>query len=311
MSLNLMRGVLAIPLLLLLAACGDGDATPTDAGSDAADAGRDTGIFVPRRDSSVPVGDPIPDCDTTDPLACGAGQKCDWVLRFVTAESASVYTGCVEERAERERGVPCVQFGRAVEADGLEFGALIDPCAEGLFCAPDPTVRGLMTCQPLCESTRDCGADSYCAGTPISDSIAVPVCQPSDDCDAIAQSGCGGTDACYLRPNGPYDGALSVCLPHSPITAGGGAPGDPCVSGGAQYISACQPGAVCWGNPRITPDLWTGSDIRCRSYCDPLTDLGDDDAGTGACGTGQCVWLGDPDLALNNSALTRPPGVCD
>ncbi len=308
---TMLRRFATLFVITALAACGDDDGPAADAGHDAArdDAG-DSGGFIPRRDSSVVAGDPIPDCDRIDPLACGAGQKCAWVLRFVSETSAAVYTGCVDERAERERGVPCEQWGRAYEAAGLSDETYVDPCAEGLFCAPDPNLRNVYTCQPLCEIASDCTSTEICAGTPISSTIAIPICRPSDDCDAQDQLGCGTGESCYLRPNGAYDGALALCLPHSPLTPGAGAPGDPCFEAGVQYISACQAGSVCWGDPRLTPAQWEDADIRCRSYCDP-TLSSDGDAGEDACGAGQCVWLGDPALALNVSGLTVAPGVCD
>lgn len=298
-------------LLFSIAACGDDDAMPVDAGSDAANDAGDGGGFIPRRDSAVIEGDPIPSCDRQDPLACGAGQKCGWVLRFVTDDSAEIYTGCVEKQDERQPGVPCELWGREYEVDGLTNDVFVDPCVEGSFCAPDPRLRDVYSCQPLCDSARDCDGSSLCAPTPVGGGAGVDVCQASDDCDGLAQEGCGTGDSCYLRPNGSSDGALAVCLPHTPQQSVTGAPGDPCFYDGAQYLSACQPGAVCWGSPRVAPEQWEASEIFCRSFCDPLLGSGDADAGGGACGTGDCVWLGDPALGLNVSGLSSVPGVCD
>lgn len=299
-------------LVLSLAACGDDDAATTDAGGDAAvdDAG-DSGGFIPRRDSSVIEGDPVPTCDRLDPLACGAGQKCAWVLRFVDAQSAEIYTGCVDEQDEREPGVPCEQWGRFYEAEGLTQDVLVDPCVEGSFCGADPKLRDVYTCQPLCATGRDCDGSSYCGATSVGGGASVRICQPSDDCDGVAQTGCRTGEACYLRPNGLSDGALAVCLTHTPQSPVIGAPGDQCLYDGAQYLSACMPGSVCWGSPRLTPDRWSDTEIYCRSYCDPMEVPTDADAGNGTCGTGTCVWMGDPALGLNVSALTSVPGICD
>ena len=301
----------ALAACLVLIACGDDGATAPDAGHDAAtqDAG-DGGGFIPRRDSSIPSGDPVPDCDLLDPLACGAGQKCAYVLRAMSSGSAVVYTGCVDEHAERERGVPCEQWGRAYQAPGLTDETYVDPCAEGLLCALDPELRDVYTCQPLCSTEAGCGDTEVCVGAPIGGSLTVPICQPSDDCNALAQTGCGTGESCYLRPNAAYDGPVALCLTHTPLTPGAGAPGDPCVSQGAQYISACQPGSVCWGDPRLTPAQWDTTDIRCRSYCDPAR-ANAIDAGESECGTGECVGLADPSLNLNTSGVTVAPGVCD
>lgn len=302
-----------IAALLVVAACGDDDAMPTDAGGNDAgtrDAG-DSGGFIPRRDSSVMQGDPVPDCDRLDPLACGAGQKCGWVLRYVDATSAQIYTGCVDERDEREPGVPCEQWSREYNVDGLTQDVFVDPCVEGSFCGVDPELRDVFTCQPLCATGRDCEGGSYCAGTPVGGGASVRICQPSDDCDGVAQTGCGRGEACYLRPNGNSDGALAVCLPHTPQPPVTGAPGDQCLYNGAQYLSACVPGAVCWGSPGVAADQWTDSEIYCRSYCDPMAAATDVDAGGGTCGGGTCVWLGDPSFGLDVSAVTSVLGVCD
>lgn len=303
----------AITLMLLsLTACGDDDGQPKDAGNDGAlpDAG-DGGGLIPRRDSSVVEGDPIPDCDVLDPLACGAGQKCDWVLRFATTTQAEIYTGCIDKQDERELGVPCEQWGRRYDALGLTQDAFVDPCVEGAFCAPDPELRAVSTCQPLCESGVTCAGASFCRGTPVGGGAAVSVCGPSDDCDGLAQAGCDEGDSCYLRSNGARDGALAVCLPYAQQAGVVGAHGDACLYDGAQYLNACQPGAVCWGSPRKQPSEWATSEVYCRSYCDPALSGDDSDGGTSPCGGGQCVSLSDASLDIDVSAITSVPGVCD
>jgi hypothetical protein len=232
-------------------------------------------------------------------------------LRFVTETQAQIYTGCVDERDERQPGVPCEQWGRTYEADGLTQTVLVDPCVEGSFCGVDPELRNVFTCQPLCATGNDCDAGSFCGGTPVGGGATVPICHASDDCDGVAQTGCGTGDACYLRPNGPRDGALAVCLPYTPQSPVIGAPGDQCLYDGAQYLSACQPGSVCWGSPRVTPALWSDTEIYCRRYCDPTQIPNDVDGGSGPCGSAQCVSMGDPTLGLDVSALSSVPGLCD
>jgi len=311
-SNTMSRSFVICSLLLAVAACGDDDAVPVDAGSDASlsDAG-DGGGFIPRRDSSVVETDPIPACDRLDPLGCGAGQKCGWVLRFLDEQSAEIYTGCVDELDERDLGVPCVQWGRTFEAAELTQDVFVDPCAEGSFCGVDSELRNVYTCQPLCDSGRDCDDASFCTGTPVGGGASVGICQPSDDCDGVAQTGCGNGETCYLRPTGQSDGPLAVCLPYTPRPPVTGEPGDRCLYEDGQYLSACAPGAVCWGSPRVAPAQWTGTDIYCRSYCDPTLGPADDDAGSAQCGGGTCVSLSDPTLGLNVSAITSVPGVCD
>lgn len=295
-------------VLLALVGCGDDDGGNTpDSGHDAATNDAGDGGFVPRRDSAVPVDDPIPACDGIDPLACGAGQKCAWVLRFTSATEAGVYLGCVDEQNEREPGVPCEQWGRTIEHPALTQDAYADPCVEGTFCAPDPTIRDVYTCQPLCQATSGCGQGMFCGATPISAELAVRICVPSDNCDALAQSGCDAPDSCYFRGNGSGDGPLAVCLPYTPRSPIIGEPGDPCVAEGSLYLSACQPGSVCWGDPRLPPAQWTAADIECRPLCDP--EASDADAGFG-CDVGECIWLGDPALGHDVSAISSVPGIC-
>src|SRR6476660_311692 len=139
---------LAIALSQLLA-CGDDDAVPDAGGIDAGAAGsggRRDGGFIRPPDAQVTVGDPIPPCDRWDPGACAAGQRCHLLIRLPTgAMDFTIYTGCVEDSEARGEGDPCDPWnGGALpyKAEGLDEEVHVDPCSDGLVCAPDFATRG-------------------------------------------------------------------------------------------------------------------------------------------------------------------------
>jgi hypothetical protein len=193
------------PWLLLLASCGDDDAadsgSPNDGGMDAGD---DGGFVRPRLDAQVGT-DPVPECNRFEPNPCAAGERCQVVIRRAAGEEQFlIYTGCVDDGVTRSEGDPCDPWGGGYvpyRADGLDDELYPDPCDQGLFCAPDPDVRGNFSCQRACESGRfegqvgvACGSEGqFCSGPGPYEEI----CRESDTCDPTSPAGCGPGVGCY------------------------------------------------------------------------------------------------------------------
>lgn len=310
---------------LLLTSCGDDDADEVGdggAGDGSIDGGGgDDGFVRPRRDAQIGT-DPVPECDRFDPLACGAGQHCQVVIRRAAGEQQFlIYAGCVEDGDTRGEGDPCDPWGGGFvpyRADGLDDELYADPCESGLFCAADPDVRGHFTCQRACESGRfegqlglACGSDEqYCTGPgPYEE-----VCRNSDDCDPTSPSGCGPGVGCYLRLNDTGTGVLTVCLPtvEVPVTDGAA----------CQFLNDCQPGSSCWGPARVPPTRWAAEDLQCRRSCNAGADGSDagidvatvdEDGGVsgrGGCrGGSECIAFEGSGLEL--STVSASLGQCE
>ena len=306
----------------LTAGCGDDDAPsdggPSDASMDAEP--RAEGGFIRPRDAQNTSGDPLPECDRFDPLACSAGESCQVVIRRAAGEEQFlIYSGCVEGVDPRGGGDPCVplQLGGSnvpYKAEGLEDEVYVDQCDEGLFCAPDPDVRGHFSCQRSCESGRFagqvgmvCPSDTeFCTGR----GTFEEVCRQSDECDPTSPQSCGPGSGCYLRLNDTGTGLLTVCLAQSPMPL---ADGEPC-----QFLDDCQPGSSCFAPARLPPARWTAEDLICRRSCivGAEADAGaepvdEDDAGVaaGTCGGGlSCVGFGS---GLDLSAVSSALGQCE
>jgi hypothetical protein len=269
---------------LALCACGDDDVGDAgDSGPDAGTSGRSgTGGrgMIPRSDAQVTGGDPVPDCDRFDPQSCAAGQQCRVVVRRPPgADGFMIYGGCVEGVEGRALGQPCDQFGGAFhpyEAPGLEDEVYVDPCAPGLFCAPDPKVRNLSTCQTACEleSNVACSSPSqYCVTTGQGTQLE-EVCIDSDGCDPNDPGSCAAGESCFLHINDTGDALQTVCLPLSTMPV---ADGEPCTA-----YNSCNPGSSCWGPTRVPPSRWQDTDLICRRTCSTALPPGGgdgDDAG--------------------------------
>ncbi len=299
-----MRGGALTAVLCVAVACGadlvgcgtdDGVGRPPDAGTDAGSNGKPVDM-LPRRDAAVDVTDPVTDCVRNDPNACADGQRCEVIIRRApdvadyTIQEACVTTGGVP--SARGLGDPCDPFGGLgvpYEAPGLTDIVYIDPCGDGLFCAPDLVVRGLNTCQPACASAAitgynvACGGEGeYCSGS----GVLQQVCRKSDGCNPADPTSCGPGRGCYLRFSDDIASVLSICFPapDEPVADGEG-----CIdeATGTYFINACNPGASCWGPVRSAPATWQTTDYLCRRACDPDAigsgaDAGDEDAGAGS-----------------------------
>lgn len=299
----------------------------TDAPGGASDAGADGSRpddMLMRRDAQMPGDDPIASCQRFDPLACAAGEECKVLIRRAPGDvDFTIYEGCVEPRNERGPGDPCEAFGGLVDPyriEGLVDEVHVDPCTEGYFCAPDPELRGLSTCQPACATSSLSGYSRACSGDGEYCSSVGPyqqTCIRSDGCDPADPSSCGAGSGCYLRLGDDAASVLSVCLPAptDPV-----ADGDSCIDAatGTYFLNACNPGSHCWGPVTVPPARWAEADYICRRGCTPGAgsgaDAGDeDDAGTpdaDGCGSGlQCVDF--TDSGLDVSAISASFGNCE
>jgi hypothetical protein len=314
---------------ILLTACTDEPNDDKGPGDAAADAGEDPDL-LPRRDGGVSEGDPLPPCERFDPTACSAGRECDVVIRRERdATDVFIYSACIDTGDERIADEPCEPWGayqKPLMVEGFEGEAYNDPCAPGLFCAPDPKIRGLFSCQPACDTgisgqpPRGCEDDGvYCDGP----TAFQEVCVPGDDCDPRDPAACGAGQGCYLRFNHSETAALSVCLPELP-------PADPAqpqqpfalADGEAcQYINQCKAGSSCWGPAQVPLASWSSETLVCRRSCDLPEDgaddagIEDDDAGTPAApdedgceGTLSCADLGD---VISYDEISAAFGQCE
>jgi len=293
---------------------GDGDNGGGDGPGSIRDIFGTGGSGLPRSDAST-EGDPIPPCLRFDQFGCGAGQKCAIVIRRAPGEDGfGVYNGCVDVFKERGLGAPCVQWSVEYAVAGLADEVFLDPCEQGLYCAADPSVPGLTTCQQSCQSgryqglePRACdGAGDYCStveGNPY-----LEWCVESAGCDPTDTLACGEGQGCFLRPGDQASGAdaaLSECYPTF----------EPAVPDGelCQFINDCNPGSLCWGPVRVPPARWEEAEILCRPTCLPTDGDGDggvddggmdpmepvDAGGLSSCPLGQtCVPFGESGLEL-------------
>lgn len=223
----------------------------------------------------------------------------------------------------RGPGDPCAPFGGLTQPytkPGLMDQVHVDECGDGLFCAADPKVRGLNTCQPACASSGAAqytgyslackGSGEYCSGNTFQQ-----VCRKSDGCNPADPQSCGRGRGCYLRVGDDGQSVLSVCLPVPDMPL---ADGESCIDAmtSTYYINACKAGASCWGPVRKPPTSWVTTDYLCRRACDPGAgsgaDAGDEDAGVGgdSCPSGDaCVDFSGSGLDI--SSISGDFGNCE
>jgi hypothetical protein len=135
-----MRGIAVALLAVLLAACGDDDAVPADAGTDARhDAGRDS-------------GPPPPMCAP----ACEGRQLCCPVAtgaECIDTQSDPEHCGVCDVRCDEGRGTHCA-FGWCV-CGTAEMGCL---GRMNSTCCPPRLDGGIPYCANLYTNTEDCGS---------------------------------------------------------------------------------------------------------------------------------------------------------
>jgi hypothetical protein len=298
-SLSLFVGVFA-------GACGDDDGGPSDAGDTSDGGGGTSGIgMIPRTDASISTDDPVPECDRFDPDACGAGAQCRVVARE-QPDGFGVYGGCVKDVPARGLNEPCDPFGGGFDpyaAEGLKETVYVDPCAPGLYCAPDFDIRDHYKCQVACdrEAGIGCVEPQFCVKT--SDLEIEEICVDSDRCDPSDPSTCPSGEACFLRPNDAQDAVLTLCLAVDEMPLDDG---EACTR-----YNQCHVGSSCWG-PTLKPRAeWVMEDLVCRRTCmvgadDDDADAGADDGGVaegGSCKSGtSCVGFDKSSFDLTHVA---------
>jgi hypothetical protein len=257
------------------------------------------------------VVDAVPDCDRAASGSCEQDQECKVVIRRAPTEAQfSIYTGCVSRPRARGLGAPCELFGGMSELyriDGLEDEVFVDPCEEGLYCAPDPDVRNSRSCQPACDTVFGIacsGEGEFCAGTDVFEEV----CVKADGCDPRDPGSCGEGESCYLRLNDTGEAVLSVCLPvaEEPVDDG-----EPC-----QFLNDCRPGSSCWAPVRVPPQVWEMDQLICRRSCDLglADDAGEpEDADAGALGTcsgdNTCESFAESELDISSIGVSF--GQCE
>lgn len=303
-----------------LGACNAGTTT-VDAGAGSKDAGGDgdgdgDGTDQRPRSDADQQGDPVPPCDRFDRFGCPAGQKCAIVIRRAPDEQGfGVYNGCVAAPKDRGLGAPCEQWSDEYEASGLTDEVYLDPCEQGLLCAPDPAVARLFTCQPSCQSGRYQGfapnlcedPGAYCSSVPpITDDPKpnryLERCFAAADCDPADAGSCGQGRGCFPRLDDTGAAVLTECYAVQPEPV---ADFEAC-----QFIDDCQAGSQCWGPVRVPPASWQAEERLCRPSCTPgappdagAGDTDDEDAGmgghNGGCPAGTvCEPLSESGLSL-------------
>jgi hypothetical protein len=170
------------------------------------------------------------ECNLLDPLTCGAGEGCLWLL----GDDGEPTSGCV-------------QAGSG--ADG-------DPCESPLDCGPGldcTSTDGEGTCRRYCcelNGTAGCPAGQFCRVALVTDADPlgeVALCDRCDRCDPTRVEACGPGFGCFPLP-GP--GSCMACLP-----AGDASVGMPC-----SVAMDCAAGTACL---RLEDD---GNQI-CRQFC--------------------------------------------
>lgn len=158
-----------------------------------------------------------------------------------------------------------------------------NPCSTGFFCSVNQSYQP--TCTPIaasqggafygaCGTNGECPVGSMCAGSSATDSTCKPfctdahpacpeegscvfvvtgaehikLCGPNDGCDAVTNTGCSGTDSCYMTQT------ASMCI----AGAGTGTLGQTCT-----YVNDCIPGLLCMTSNGCQPMCHLGSTTDC------------------------------------------------
>jgi hypothetical protein len=281
------------------------------------DSGSDKPQMIPRPDARVEeTPDPITDCDRNNPNACPSDEVCDLLVRQLPDGRFGFYTGCAKSDRERAEGDPCdpeLTNGQPYKIPGLKDLVFRDPCGPGLVCSASRKVLGASSCQTACSTGRlgdvafRCqDPTTVCAqGSQISE-----FCRKADGCNVAKQTGCRGSEACYLVASSDSKQLLTFCSSEPMTATADGAPGCSPVS--------CNPGSACLGPVRMPIASWTAANKTCRPVCSGQTGqasdaTSDEDAGlpNGQCSaTTRCEPYSASGLLL--SSIPVPPfGQCE
>lgn len=266
-SMNVLgRGLLGLACTVPLWVVGCGG-TPSDSRPDATIAD-DTGTTVTPDaylDPTIDAG-PIQPNDTGTTGTSDTGGRvcrspsgtCDLILQNCPTGQACVYA--LPNATATTPETVCAPVVGAGAAEGGACCAL-NSCANGLVCVgameETPgggtcTAEGMGTCQRYCcGSSADCAAGELC--NRFGSTFSGGICDTSDDCGLVDQTGCASGQGCY-----PADGGTTQCL--TP-TAAGAAEGATCM-----YTNDCVAGTACF-------NLTSGG--SSRAVCLRLCDIGD------------------------------------
>lgn len=184
-------------------------------------------------------------CDLEAQTGCMAGEACDWAPAMMGGMPVP-YCRSVGMQGD---GMPC---------DNMRL------CQEGFVCLGP--AAGAATCKHVCCMGNDsaCPSGQQCSITILAPGMTtspVGACDAPDNCNILAQTGCGMGEYCY--PGGS-DGSTQCANP------GTGASGSACST-----LNACVSGYICADMPG-----------RCLQVCNMAT------GGTPACPMGQtCAGL--------------------
>ncbi len=227
------------------------------------DAGRDTGGGMRMCRSAMG------ECDllTQD---CPMGETCVYALPDAMATAPQTVCAPIVGAGSEEGSACCA----------------LNSCDNGLVCVgAEETAPGSGMCSTMgacrrycCGSSSDCAAGELCNG--FGSGFAGGICDTSDDCNLVTQTGCTSPDGCY-----PDMGGTTQCVRPTAAMAAEGAT--------CMFTNDCVPGTACF---TVTP---MGG--MARSVCLRFCDVGDLAADCPMSGGMACQAAGD---------LPTGTGVC-
>ncbi|MBN8616803.1 MAG: hypothetical protein J0L92_39835 [Deltaproteobacteria bacterium] len=278
-------GLTVAGLAVLGAGCGD---PPPSSRPDAfvaplPDTGPSTGTdaFVdPTVDSGMTIR---PDTGMTTRMCRSPMGECDLLAQDCPMGETCVYA--LPDAMATAPQTVCAPIVGAGSEEGSACCAL-NSCDTGLVCVgATETMPGSGMCSTMgscrrycCGSSSDCAVGELC--TSFGSSFSGGICDTSDDCSLVAQTGCPAMQGCY-----PDMGGTVQCIAPTAAMAAEGAT--------CMFTNDCVPGTGCF---TVTP----GGGGTPRSVCLRFCDVGDGAADCTATGT-TCQAAGD---------LPTGTGVC-
>ncbi len=201
MSVSRLIAMLACTALVGCGGGGGGD--DVDSGLTIIDGSmRDTGTTA---DSSTIT----PDSGT--PAACN-------VVANTGCSGATPKCGLIQPTGQALQ-IGCGTGGTGTQGMNCQATTMGDNCAGGFLCIT-AAVGAQPTCLKVCGTTAPSGTCD--TGTDCSFGVTgvdALLCGPVTSCDPLAQTGCSGTDSCYIAANASGQ-PVSRCLPTGTAAAG-------------------------------------------------------------------------------------------
>ncbi|GAB4213122.1 MAG: hypothetical protein OHK0013_36680 [Sandaracinaceae bacterium] len=249
-----LAGVVGI--LAALTGCpSDPQPTRPDAaiGTDSGTGGTDTGPMMMGSDAGVDAASttrvcrsPMGACDLLAQDCADPMQTCVYALPEAGATAPQTVCAPIVG-AGAEEGQPC---------------CALNSCDEGLACVGAvETVPGSGMCTTMgvcrrycCGSNSDCEPGQICNGFGSTAGFMGGICDTSDDCNLVSQTGCEGMPGtgCY-----PSMGTVTQCVTPTAAMAD---EGETCM-----FTNDCVPGTACF---TITPGGGGMSRQICLRFCD-------------------------------------------